>query len=110
MDLTIQQGTDFVLGIYINGASGAFSLTGCSLAGQIRADHGEPLLASFVCTTSGTSAGYATISLSNTVTTSLPSTGPLAYDLLLIRSDATKLRLLEGAIVIDPSITYSATP
>jgi hypothetical protein len=40
----------------------------------------------------------------------LPSVGPLAYDLLLIRSDATKLRLLEGAIIIDPSITYSATP
>lgn len=110
MDLTVQQGTDFVMGISINGASGAFSLTGCLLAGQIRADHGEPLLASFVCTTSGTSAGYATISLGHAVTTSLPSTGPLAYDILLIRSDSSILRILEGAIVIDPSITYSATP
>jgi len=105
-DLTIDQCATYALGIQLNENGSAMSLTGASVLAQIRKDPGTTLLATFASVTNGTTAGYVSLSLSDTTTKALPS-GIFHYDVLLTKSGGTKIRVLSGKATVTPAISVS---
>ena len=106
MDITINQGADYYLSLTLTGASSApYNLTGCSVSGQIRKSHADPLLAAFVPTFTSTTGGVVAMNIPHSVTKNLPIYGSLQYDILLTRSDSSIIKLVEGSVFVDPVIT-----
>jgi hypothetical protein len=103
-DLTIDQGATYALGIQLSENGSAMSLTGASVLAQIRKDPGSSLLATFTAVTSGTTAGYMSLSLTSSVTQSI-TPGIFHYDVLLTKAAGTKVRVLSGKATVSPAIS-----
>lgn len=105
-DIIIDQGATYALAVSLKENGSSMSLTGSSVLAQIRKDSGTALLASFTASTSGTTSGVVSLSLSDSVTKSLPP-GVFHYDVLLTKSGGTKIRILEGKATVTPAISVS---
>ena len=82
----------------------AVNLTGYTANSQIRKSYYSTTANSFTATVTGTANGEITISMTAANTANL-NPGRYLYDLLITAPDATKTRVVEGIIVVSPSIT-----
>ena len=105
-------GASYSYGVTLtDGASSpaAINLTGSTLASQIRKTQGATdILATFSISITSPSLGKATLSLSPTQTAALPATPEgtsWKHDVLLTRADGSKIRILEGDVEVDASVT-----
>ena len=104
-NIFIDQGATFTTTVTVSDANGdAVSLTGYSVAAQIRKSHLSSTSTAFTASISNASAGEITISLTDSQTTSLES-GRYVYDVLITASGGTKTRVVEGQVTVNPSVT-----
>ena len=111
-DARIFQGASYSYGLTLkNGATPpvAINLTGCTLASQIRKTQASSeILATFSVSITSASGGTATLSLSPAQTAAIPATPAETFwkhDVLLTRADGSILRILEGDVEVDASVT-----
>lgn len=117
-NLAIDQGETFSFTITLkDGSALVVDLTGCSARGQIRStvDSTTSYAFSFAFNTPATD-GVILVSMSDTITSSLPSTelepdsyvkeiNYLVYDIELVRADGSISRILEGSVALSPEVT-----
>ena len=104
-NIFIDQGADFTTTVTVSDANGdAVSLSGYSVAAQIRKSHLSSTSTAFTASISNASAGEITISLTDSQTTSLEA-GRYVYDVLITASGGTKTRVVEGQVTVNPSVT-----
>ena len=104
-NIFIDQGATFTTTVTVTDTNGdAVSLSGYSVAAQIRKSHLSSTATAFTATISNASAGEITISLTDTQTTGLES-GRYVYDVLITASGGTKTRVVEGQVTVNPSVT-----
>lgn len=108
-DNRILSGADYGLGLTLkDGAGAVINLTGATFASQIRrTQSASDILATFSVSISDAVHGKVTLSLPAAVTGLLPSTAPNSfwkYDLKFTK-DGTVLRILEGDVEVDASVT-----
>ena len=106
----IFQGASYTYGASLkDGAGAALNLTGCTMTSQIRRTQASSeILATFSVVVTSATLGTATLSLTPIQTAALPATPSETYwkhDVLLTRADGTKLRILEGDVEVDASVT-----
>jgi len=104
-NIFIDQGATFTTTVTVTDTNGdAVSLSGYSVAAQIRKSHLSSTATAFTATISNASAGEITISLTDTQTTALES-GRYVYDVLITASGGAKTRVVEGQVTVNPSVT-----
>ena len=104
-NIFIDQGATFTTTVTVTDANGdAVSLSGYSVAAQIRKTFLSSSATAFTATISNASSGEITISLSPTQTTALEA-GRFVYDVLITASGGTKTRVVEGQVTVNPSVT-----
>tara|TARA_B100000212_G_C26927559_1_gene344698 strand:- start:174 stop:506 length:333 start_codon:yes stop_codon:yes gene_type:complete len=104
-NIFIDQGATFTTTVTVTDANGdAVSLSGYSVAAQIRKTFLSSSATAFTATISNASAGEITISLSPTQTAALEA-GRFVYDVLITASGGTKTRVVEGQVTVNPSVT-----
>ena len=104
-NIFIDQGENFTTTVTVSDANGdAVSLSGYSVAAQIRKSHLSSTSTAFTASISNASAGEITISLTDSQTTSLEA-GRYVYDVLITASGGTKTRVVEGQVTVNPSVT-----
>ena len=104
-ELTLEQGATFSTTINVEDTNGvAVNLSGYTANSQIRKSYYSTTANSFTATVTGTANGEITISMTAANTANL-NPGRYLYDLLITAPDATKTRVVEGIIVVSPSIT-----
>ena len=105
--LTIQQRATFSLAVLLTDGGVALDTTGCSAIAQVRLAPSSPLLASFtVSFPSPSTSGSLLLTMTSTTTATL-SAGTYLYDVLLTRADTSKVRVLEGSVVVTPAISLA---
>ena len=103
-NLTVDQGTDFSSSVDVTDADGdPVSLTGYSVAGQIRKHYNSSTKVDFTATVSNATAGIISLSLS-AATTNAMKAGRYVYDVEIDLS-GTKTRVLEGQLEVTPGVT-----
>ena len=104
-NIFIDQGATFTTTVTVTDANGdAVSLSGYSVAAQIRKTFLSSTATAFTATISNASSGEITISLSPTQTTALEA-GRFVYDVLITASGGTKTRVVEGQVTVNTSVT-----
>ena len=104
-NIFIDQGATFTTTVTVTDANGdAVSLSGYSVAAQIRKTFLSSTATAFTATISNASSGEITISLSPTQTTALEA-GRFVYDVVITASGGTKTRVVEGQVTVNPSVT-----
>ena len=104
-NIFIDQGATFTTTVTVTDANGdAVSLSGYSVAAQIRKTFLSSSATAFTATISNASAGEITITLSPTQTAALEA-GRFVYDVLITASGGTKTRVVEGQVTVNPSVT-----
>ena len=104
-NIFIDQGATFTTTVTVTDANGdAVSLSGYSVAAQIRKTFLSSTATAFTATISNASSGEITISLSPTQTPALEA-GRFVYDVLITASGGTKTRVVEGQVTVNPSVT-----
>lgn len=104
VNILIDQGTDFTTSVNLTDNNGAqLDLTGMSAASQIRKTHSSSNATSFSTSLANTT-GTLTLSLNNSVTSSL-SAGRYVYDVELTDSSSVVSRILEGIVTVTPEVT-----
>ena len=105
-NLTIDQGSDFVIDLVISDEGVVKNLTGYSARAQMRTTKSaSAIAATFTCTVTDASAGTVKVELPN-ATTSAISPGKYYYDLeLYTASDAVVARLMQGTVILTPEVT-----
>ncbi|NDD53601.1 hypothetical protein EBZ39_06945 [bacterium] len=104
-NLTVEQGVDLALQVSVQDSTGAtYSLTGSTAAAQIRDTYNGSLLASFAAVTNSGVTGVLSLTLSAVTASSLPLSGG-KWDLLLTTSAGTKVRLLNGSVIVSGEVT-----
>ena len=106
----IFQGASYSYGVTLkDGAGAAINLTGCTITSQIRRTQASSeVLATFSVAITSASGGTATLSLTASQTAALPATPAETYwkhDVLLTRADSSVIRILEGDVEVDASVT-----
>jgi len=104
VNILIDQGTDFTTSVNLTDSNGAqLDLTGMTAASQIRKTHSSSNATSF-STSLANNTGTLTLSLNNSVTSSL-SAGRYVYDVELTDSSSVVSRILEGIVTVTPEVT-----
>lgn len=104
VNILIDQGTDFITSVNLTDQNGAqLDLTGMTAASQIRKTHSSSNATSFT-TALANNTGTLTLSLNNSVTSSL-SAGRYVYDVELTDASSIKSRILEGIVTVTPEVT-----
>ena len=104
-NIFIDQGATFTTTVTVTDANGdAVSLSGYSVAAQIRKTFLSSSATAFTATISNASAGEITITLSPTQTAALEA-GRFVYDVVITASGGTKTRVVEGQVTVNPSVT-----
>ena len=104
-NIFIDQGATFTTTVTVTDANGdAVSLSGYSVAAQIRKTFLSSSATAFTATISNASAGEITITLSPTQTAALEA-GRFVYDVLITASGGTKTRVVEGQVTVNPRVT-----
>jgi len=104
-NLTVDQGSTFNATIDVTDTSGnATSLTGYSVAGQVRKSYSSSTAIDFVSSITNAANGTINISLSDTVTNNMKA-GRYVYDVEILSAGGTKTRVLEGQLEVTPGVT-----
>ena len=105
-DLTIDQGSTFVIDITINESGSVKDLTGYSARSQMRSTKtSTDVAASFTCTIPVPSSGIVKMELPAT-TSSAMTAGLYFYDLEIhTAGDAIVKRLIEGKVTLNQEVT-----
>jgi hypothetical protein len=105
-NITIDQGTDFVLDLAVKENNSAFDLTGYSARAQLRrTKNSDSATATFTCTVVSAAAGTIKMELSNSTTASITE-GSYFYDLeIYTASDAIVERIIQGRALVTREIT-----
>ena len=104
-NIFIDQGATFTTTVTVTDANGdAVSLSGYSVAAQIRKTFLSSTATAFTATISNASSGEITISLSPTQTAALEA-GRFVYDVVITSSSGVKTRVVEGQVTVNPSVT-----
>jgi len=104
VNIVIDQGTDFSTSISLTNSDGSqLDLTGIVAASQIRKSYTSSNAVSFV-TALANNTGTLTLSLNNSVTSTL-SSGRYVYDVELTDSSNVVTRILEGIVTVTPEVT-----
>ena len=106
-NLFIDQGTDFTVTVDVSDATGGIlDLTGYSASAQIRKTYGSSTKVDFATSTGTPSQGKVNMSLTDAQTSALES-GRYVYDIIQTASDGLKTRLIEGQLIVTPSVSRS---
>ena len=104
-NIFIDQGATFTTTVTVTDSSGsAVSLSGYSVAAQIRKTFLSASATAFTASISNASSGEITISLTPTQTAALEA-GRFVYDVVITASGGTKTRVVEGQVTVNPSVT-----
>jgi hypothetical protein len=105
-DITIEQGADYTLGLSVKERNGApVNLTGATIKSHIR-EHGDaPKVAEFIVIMLDAAAGLFGLSMPGSISDTLPPVSAF-YDVILIRSNGIRQRIVEGRVTINRAITH----
>jgi hypothetical protein len=105
-NLSIDQGSNFSIGLTISEDTIPKNLTGYEARAQMRTKKSsDTITASFVCTITDAVNGVLVMSMANSVT-ELIDEGKYYYDLeLFTAADAQVSRLLQGSVNVDAEVT-----
>lgn len=104
-ELTLEQGATFSTTINVEDTQGtAINLAGYSASSQIRKSYYSTTANSFTATITNSANGEITLSMTAANTANL-NAGRYLYDLLITAPNTTKTRVVEGIIVVLPSVT-----
>jgi|TARA_B110000914_G_scaffold132279_1_gene115601 hypothetical protein len=107
-NLTIDQGSNFTYDLEVTNSDGTdFDLTGFTMVAKMSKGYSSTYPRTvFTCTVSQPTEGVVTISLTADQTKSLKA-GRHVFDVVATHSDSTVTRLLEGIVIVTPSVVVS---
>tara|TARA_B100001109_G_scaffold170697_1_gene139420 strand:+ start:73 stop:408 length:336 start_codon:yes stop_codon:yes gene_type:complete len=106
-NLFVDQGSDFTITLSLtNSVDDALNLSGNTFLGQVRKSHGSNTVKATFTTTNDGVGGNLTVSLTDTQTAALES-GRYVYDILQTDGSGVKTRLIEGQLIVTPSVSRS---
>jgi hypothetical protein len=104
VNIVIEKGTDFSESFAITNYDGSIvPLTGCSAISKLK-KYPESNTSYSFSTVVNQSSGEIVISMGNTTTNSLDP-GRYYYDIVVINPDTTKTRVVEGMVLLTPSVS-----
>ena len=105
-NISIDQGSDFTSIVTVEGSDGiAFNLTGYTARGQIRKSYASTTAVNFTAAVSSPSLGQIQLNLTAAQTRSMKA-GRYLYDIEVVQTSTSKvIRVVEGQVEINPSIT-----
>ena len=106
-NLFVDQGSDFSITVTLTDATdSALSLAGSSFPAQVRKSHGSNTVKATFNTSNDGIGGNLTLNLTDVQTSALES-GRYVYDVVQTASDGLKTRLMEGQLIVTPSVSRS---
>ena len=107
-NIVIEQGFDFDTSFQLEDTrtNALLDLTGATTLGQIRKSSSSTNKISFASTVSSPENGLITVSLGSTITVKMKP-GRYVYDVMQTASDGNKTRLIEGQLIVTPSVSRS---
>jgi len=106
-NLFVDQGSDFTITLSLtDSVDNALNLTGATFLGQIRKSHGSNTVKGTFTTSNDGTGGNLTVKLTDVQTAALDS-GRYVYDIIQTASDGIKTRLIEGQLIVTPSVSRS---
>ena len=104
-NLFVDQGSDFEITLSLtDSVDNALSLSGATFLGQVRKSHGSNTVKATFNTSNDGVGGNLTLNLTDTQTAALES-GRYVYDVIQTASDGLKTRLIEGQLIVTPSVS-----
>ena len=106
-NLFVDQGSDFSITVSLTDATdSALSLAGSSFLAQVRKSHGSNTVKATFNTSNDGVGGNLTMNLTDIQTAALES-GRYVYDVLQNDASGDKKRLIEGQLIVTPSVSRS---
>ena len=106
-NLFVDQGSDFSITVSLTDATdSALSLAGSSFLAQVRKSHGSNTVKATFNTSNDGIGGNLTLNLTDVQTSALEN-GRYVYDVVQTASDGLKTRLMEGQLIVTPSVSRS---
>ena len=106
-NLFVDQGSDFSITVSLTDATdSALSLAGSSFLAQVRKSHGSNTVKATFSTSNDGVGGNLTMNLTDIQTAALES-GRYVYDVLQTDASGDKKRLIEGQLIVTPSVSRS---
>jgi len=104
-NLTVDQGSTFNVEVEVTDVNGnVLTLTGYSVAGQMRKHYDSTAFTAFTGTVSNANLGLITISLTASQTNALAA-GRYVYDVEITSGAGVITRVLEGQLEVTPGVT-----
>ncbi len=105
VELTLEQGANFNTVMDLTDAAGGIlNLSGYSVAAQMRKSYYSTTATSFTIGVTDATAGKITMTMNSANTANL-NPGRYVYDVLLTSDTSVKTRIIEGIVVVLPSVT-----
>ena len=106
-NLFVDQGSDFSITVSLTDATdSALSLAGSSFLAQVRKSHGSNTVKATFSTSNDGIGGNLTMNLTDIQTAALEA-GRYVYDVLQTDASGEKKRLMEGQLIVTPSVSRS---
>jgi hypothetical protein len=107
-NLTIDQGSNFTYDLEVTNTDGTtFDLTGFTMVAKMSGGYSSTYPRTvFTCTVTEPTEGVVTISLTADQTKALKA-GRHVFDVVATHADSTVTRLLEGIVIVTPSVVKS---
>ena len=106
-NLFVDQGSDFSITVSLTDATdSALSLAGSSFLAQVRKSHGSNTVKATFSTSNDGVGGNLTMNLTDVQTAALEA-GRYVYDVLHTDASGDKKRLMEGQLIVTPSVSRS---
>ena len=106
-NLFVDKGSDFSITVSLTDATdSALSLAGSSFLAQVRKSHGSNTVKATFSTSNDGVGGNLTMNLTDIQTAALES-GRYVYDVLQTDASGDKKRLMEGQLIVTPSVSRS---
>jgi len=107
----LDAGSDYTLNLQLKDSSNnPINITGATIYANIRQDWNYPVWKAFTVTITNASLGEFSLFLAGVSTdgfTPAPQNLPYKYDVLLIKTDGTRTRVLQGNVYILPAISHA---
>lgn len=105
VELTLEQGANFNTVMDLTDAAGGIlNLTGYTVASQMRKSYYSTSATDFTISITDATAGRISMTM-NSANTANISPGRYVYDVLLTSGTGVKNRIIEGIVVVLPSVT-----
>jgi len=107
----LDAGSDYTLNLQLKDSSNnPINITGATIYSNIRQDWNYPVWRTFIVTITNASSGEFSLFLAGASTdgfTPAPQNLPYKYDVLLVKTDGTRTRVLQGDVNISPAISHA---